>query len=705
MTAVVIPFVGLPERTARENLEAFIVRAKAHRLFTGIHAVDWSSNSWDLRSFANTRGQNPSGYVLHFTTHETTTRGRRLKTAEDLAEPFLSATKAVLVSFMVHTGMSSPSKMLTTLRVVEKAFRDLAKVPDLCDLTPEVLDRATGILQASVTDLWTYGRFLERLVHEMVNPGRLATAHLLWRSPFPYIGAKRSDRVSTNAGKVEGSDKLPHLKCVLDLASVFREATSTADLVITSWFALAMFSPTRVNEILTLPINCETEMEGVYGLSWLPLKGASPMTKFATNDEWAEVARMAIGRLRELGASARKAATWYAENPDRLYLPEGMEHLRGEPLTTWEICRILGIEGGFTQGCKLDKTLVRLDSFTTDPEKISGIARFMRLHEFSSVERYATAVLPSGFPLADKRQELMAADALFCLPRHAMHSEGASLYLYVPDLVNYSQIVHELGSKPTGTTVFSRHGLLDPRSGEPWRLATHQPRHLLNTLAQSKHLSETLIAFWSGRKRVDQNIWYNHVPHEAFIEAYVTMGKNAPREIGVVGPLADKVEKRARSEMVTHDTALRLEVGSIISTRYGLCRHNYALTPCPKDKNCIGCGENTFIKGDERQVTEARKQLAISEAAVANCLKAIADGEPGVKRWLAKHEQAAARWALALERLTDTALADGTLITLPPPAVSQTRAGLTLAIREAETPAIARDEVDLESMLALGGEV
>lgn len=703
MTAVVVPFVGLPERTARENLEAFIERAKRLRFFNGPHAVDWASNSWDLRPFANTRGQNPAGYVLHYTNHETSSRGRRSRTAEDMPEPFLSAAKAVLANFFVSTGMASPSRMLTALRAVEKAFRDLAKVPDLCDLTPEVLDRAAGILQASVTDLWTFGRFLERLVHETVNPGRLATAHLLWRSPFPYGGAKRSDRVSTNAGEIESSDKLPHLKCVLDLAGIFRDATSSADLVVTSWFALAMFSPTRANEILTLPVNCETEMEGVYGISWVPLKGGSPMTKFATNDEWEAVARAAIGRLRELGAPARKAAKWYAENPGRLYLPEGMEHLRGEPLTTWEICRILGIEGGFTQGCKLDRTLVRLDSVTTDAERTGG-ARYMKLHEFSSVERYVTAVLPPGFPLADKRQEMMAADALFCLPRHAMHSEGGSLYLHVPDLVSYSQVVHELGSKPTGTTVFSRHGLLDPRSGKPWRLATHQPRHLLNTLAQSKHLSETLIAFWSGRKRVDQNAWYNHVPHEAFIEAYVTMGKNAPREIGVVGPLADKVEERARREMVTHDTALRLEVGSIISTRYGLCRHNYALTPCPKDKNCIGCGENTFIKGDERQIAEARKQLAISEAAVTNCLKAIADGEPGVERWLTKHEQAAARWGLALERLTDPALTDGTLITLPPPAVSQTQTGLTLAIRDTEAPTVARDEPDLETMLALGGD-
>ena len=125
---------------------------------------------------------------------------------------------------------------------------------------------------------------------------------------------------------------------------------------------------------------------------------------------------------------------------------------------------------------------------------------------------------------------------------------------------------------------------------------SHQPRHLLNTLAQSKHVSQALIAFWSGRKRVDQNSWYDHVPHEAFIELFVALGDEAPREIKAVGPLADKVADRARLEMITHAEAMRLEVGSVISTRFGLCRHNYALTPCPKDKNCIGCGKNTSSK-------------------------------------------------------------------------------------------------------------
>lgn len=269
-------------------------------------------------------------------------------------------------------------------------------------------------------------------------------------------------------------------------------------------------------------------------------------------------------------------------------------------------------------------------------------------------------------------------------------------------LISDNQINKSLNHQTN--SIFRRHNLGNPDTGDVWAMTTHQPRHFLNTLAQSKYLSQTLIAFWSGRKKLEQNQWYNHIPHEAFIEAYVEMGQQAPREIRVKGPLDDKIADRARKEQISKEEALKLELGSIIATRYGLCRHNYALTPCPKDKACIDCGENTFIKGDERQITEARKQLAISQAALENCRRAIADGEPGVERWLLKHETGVTRWTMALEQLTNPAVSEGTLITLPAPEISETKTGLSRNIRIAENPEAVTSGDGLFEFLALGGD-
>ncbi len=695
--AMIIPFVGIERRAAQENLEALIAQSKGHGWFLpGPHAVDWSANSWDLRPFVHGRGQLP-GLVVHFTTVETTRRGPRAANAIDFAQPFLEAAKALVVEFSRTASMVSPGKFVAALRYVEKAFRDLDLAPDICELTPAVLDRAAEMIGAELADSWTHGRMLERLVHEYVNRGRLSRLHLLWRTPFKYKGARRNDRVNKTGGAGETSDKLPHLKCILDLAGVFHTSGFVPDLVVTSWFALAMFAPSRVTEILTLPLRCATEMDDVFGISWRPLKGGMPLTKFAATDEWANVAKKAIRRLDEIGAKCRAAAKWYEDNPGQLYLPPGWEHMRGQPLTKWEVARIVGKSKGLVPYSGLDRALEANGQFTRDPNRLGGRSGRSRLYTFESVERYVTSILPEGFPYADRKHGLKVSEALFCLPLDVLRGYADTLE-YVPSMITYSQIKHELGSKPTGQTLAARHNLLDPDTGKPWKLNTHQPRHLLNTLAQSKHLSQALIAFWSGRKKVSQNAWYDHLPQEVFIEAFLRMGDQAPVPIKVVGPLDDKVAERSRKEAVSYEDALRLELGSTINTRFGLCRHNYTLTPCPKDKNCIGCGENTFIKGDARHLTEARSQLEISRRAVAQCRQAIAEDEPGVEKWLEKHLEREARWAMALEKLTDPAIPDGTLITLPPPDHSQSKAGLSAEIRAAELAVPKSTEDDLAIM-------
>jgi hypothetical protein len=53
---------------------------------------------------------------------------------------------------------------------------------------------------------------------------------------------------------------------------------------------------------------------------------------------------------------------------------------------------------------------------------------------------------------------------------------------------------------------------------------------------------------------------------------------------------------------------------------------------------------------------------------------------------LLKHETSVARWTMALERLTDRTVEEGTLITLPAPEVSETKAELSRNIRFEENP-------------------
>lgn len=208
-------------------------------------------------------------------------------------------------------------------------------------------------------------------------------------------------------------------------------------------------------------------------------------------------------------------------------------------------------------------------------------------------------------------------------------------------------------------------------------------------------MSEALIAFWSGRKNVSQNEWYDHLPQEALIEAYLKLGEQA-RPVRVEGHLKDKVESISIQHGLTRDEALRLELGATHRTRYGICRHDHALTPCPKDKDCVNCTEHTFVKGDKRHHDEAEFQHKLHAKAVADAEKAVEEGQPGATRWLKLNQPKLERWRLVLDMMNDPAIPDGTLLTLPPSENSQSKAGLAQAVRliNVDTQAVDKQSFD-----------
>lgn len=682
MTALVIPFVGRSERTARENLASLIEHSKGARFFIGPNAQEWSASTWDLTAFLPQPGRKP--VMAHFTTLETTRSGNRSPTAEEFPEPFLGAAKAITIEFLRTTATRSPAQPLAALRLIEKAFRDMAIEPDICNLSPAVLDRAQSLAIERYTTPWTKGRHLERIANEFVNPARIVSIPVFWKTSIQFKKPKRNDEVNKSGGAAGNTARLPHLKAILDLSGVFYSSKKPEDVVITSWFALTMFAPSRVNEVLSLPLDCATQMNGAFGVSWRPLKGGQPKTNFGVTEEWELVALEAIERLAILGETSRTAAKWYEENPDQLYLPPGMERLRGQPITLWEAAQILGRTKPLSSGSQPERALERV-GITTDVERARPNikAGTTKVFSFASLERFVLASLPNGWPYIDERHGLKASEALFCLPANILRAY-ADTERYMPTFISLDQISHELGSKPGGKTIFARHGLINPKTGLAWSITTHQPRHLLNTLAQSKHLSQELIAFWSGRKSVRQNDYYDHMPQEFYLEEWLLFDEQASRQIDVVGPLEHKLEERSRREIISKEDALRLELGSMITTRFGLCRHDFSLTGCPRDKDCINCGENTFVKGVEEHLCEARAQLDLNIKAAQTAREAVSLGRRGAERWLGRHEEKAARWQLAVNSLTNPNIAEGTLITLPPVEHPQSKTGLADEIRKVE---------------------
>lgn len=694
-------FAGKADLTAKQNLIGFNSHAATNCPFSNI---TWTDNSWDISTFLIGRNQGRTKKIAHFKSLRDKS-GSKSTVAMPFKMPFLEFAKSAFSEIMRRFKLQEYRRFLYALQAIEQSLLDAEVEPCVTRVNANILDGASDILRSRFKDAWSVGRCLERIVTDIIIPARLVNHNLSWKSSIPYQQVVRGDRLDPTM-REENTSKLPHIQSILDLAKIHHESESLPDNITTGFVSLAMFAPSRASEILTLPVNCITSAQGdegeIMGISWRPAKGGSPMTKFSTSDASEDIAKQAVEFFTELGASARVAAKWYADNPGQLYLPPGFEHLRGQPLTLREASLILGRKTAIQSGHARRVGLEPLGQKTHDPERVDELsgARGTSLFSWDSLEQTVLAKLPATFPILDGASGLMWHEALFLIPEHAMRP-NVEAFMNVPSTITTNMLNNQLGSNPSGITVFSRNGMAH-KDGSPIAITTHQFRHLLNTLAQSKHLSESLIAFWSGRKHFNQNSWYDHLPQEAFIEAYTKLGDNAPA-LSVQGPIADKARAMAENNGLTQDQALKIELGAIHSTRYGICRHDYALTPCPKDKDCTMCGEHAVVKGEPKHLAEARYQTEMHEKALQMAQQALENGEPGASRWIKHNEGRLQRWRLVLELLTDPKTPDGTFITLPPPEHSQSKTGLAQAVRIVNTVALDEDESadDLNTLLEL----
>jgi len=700
----IVHFVGKAGLAAGANLEKFISHAKVNTPFTNI---SWEENSWNITSFKIGKNQGKTKKIVHFKSLRDPS-GNKSTVEIPFSMPFLEFAKSAFSEIMRRFQLQEFRRYLYAMQAIEQALLDAGKTACVTEVDANILDDAANLLKSRFADAWSTGRCLERLITQIIAPAKLTPVPLEWGSPIDYKQPTRSDRVAPkNNDRVVS--RLPRVQTILDLAEIHHTSEHIPDRVVTAFVTLAMFAPSRGSEILTLPTDCIRHVQGedglMMGIAWDPAKGGMPLTKFAASEQFERLATETVEFLLDLGASARRVALWYAENPGQLYLPADMEHLRGQPITLYEATKILGKSTEIHPSHATRFGLLKSDGRTNDPCRTGKAGRYWAsLFDFISLEKAVLTKLPEIFPILDGSTGLKWHQALFVLPENVLNPVAETLH-NVPTVLSINQINHQLGANPNGNTIFSRHGKTE-RDGSPMAITTHGFRHLLNTLAQSKHLSESLIAFWSGRKSVKQNEWYDHVPQEAFIEAYLKLGDNVGG-IASGEALSEKVQGLIASHGLTEHEALGVELGAISVTRFGLCKHDYALTPCPLDKDCSNCSEHVFVKGDKRHRQEAEFQYNIHAKAVAAASIALAGGELGASRWLKQNQPRMERWALALEKMNDPSIPDGTMITLPPPEHTQSKTGLAHAVRMIATNIDQPPETDPadeaeEALMSLG---
>ncbi|NNG99923.1 hypothetical protein [Acinetobacter sp. ANC 5414] len=677
----IIDFSLAQNLEAQKNLEAFISFNKTNFIFPN---NNWDDNIWDITNFLKSKISNTKSKKVYFRS-VTENSTSKTKISIPISEPLLDFTKAVFCEIMREKKLSEYKRIIYTMQALEFALIDQKTPICVSEINIDILNLAESYLHSKYKDPWNIAKNLESIINNIIIKKQINKKIYNWSTTIMYTAPIRNDR--TQNDHIEGSkSKIPHLEEILALADIHHLSSHIPDKLVTCFVALAMFAPSRGSEILSLPIDCITKApQGdveIMGIKWRPLKGGAPLTKFAVTQEYEELATDAVNYLIEIGKPARDAAQWYKNNPNTLYLPPHLEHLRNQPITLWEVAQILGKENSI-KGCHafrygFSKPIGR----TTDKSRMLEKSHWVALYNFEELEHFIIGKLPQTFPIFDGRSEQYWHDSLFIFPKNILNPTADSL-LYVPEPMDIDRINKQLGSNPDGNTIFSRNNKKF-QNKKPMCVTSHQFRHLLNTLAQAKALSQELIAFWSGRKSVKQNDVYNHLSQESIIEAFTEL-ENQVEAIKQTGSLEKKVQAIAKINAIHYEEALKIELGSIHITQYGICRHDYSLTPCPKDKDCGNCGEFSVMKGNEKHRIEASYQVQLLEKALLDAKEAEQDGHTGAKRWIEVNEPKLERWQKIKAFLEDDSIPNNTMFTLADSSdYHQTKVGLAFAVRKFE---------------------
>ncbi|MFG0419588.1 hypothetical protein [Pseudomonas sp. zjy_8] len=464
---------------------------------------------------------------------------------------------------------------------------------------------------------------------------------------------------------------LPDLESCRVLAATFSEPSNNFETLVTSAFALLNYAPSRASEIVTLDINCITDLDG-FGLRFPSLaKNGGAVVKRAPCVEFEEIVRVAVDRLKVLSKSVRQSSAWYGNHPDSLYIPEHLAGLHAKSyFTAVEALEIIGYER--SDGC----TSIRL--YPNRPN--SPLYHFMppglsRLFEGEllfkgdevKVPVYGDSViskekllewirshLGTTFPYVDGVSGVRCENSIFIYPVSSRYPTTNISWQckYVPDFFSTSKLQMH----------FSR--LFFRSIGrEELSIKSHTMRHLLNTLAQTKHIDQRIVAMWSGRSSVEQNADYDHRSMEEKTEAVDVDSISFKYEFG--GFLNDLYNSEYEDKGVSTERFFQEVVGSLHVTELGFCRHNYASGPCPNVFQCVDCPEHCFTKS-ERGRSAASKMIQklipvieLARVAVDNC-------EPGADKFLEVHERKLSRYKKQLQICMDEEIPSDALCSLPP---------------------------------------
>ena len=611
MTAEIIVFKPRDELRAEENLQEFIDACRKSNIFDAQKNFD--ENSWEANRL---KGHNTIQRLIVSTLEA----ARMNMPAPVMAQPFLDFAKATIIYLQGMRPVVTYGQRLAALRCLDAALQTWNKGAKPTEISTEILDAAVNLAKKQYTPGIAYrvaGQL--RIISNFLRTKRFINL----RQPWEH-GLKKPSETGSRISKealAAREKKLPSAATLRALAGIFQTATELGDVVVSSYCALMICAPERVNEALRLRRNCFVEGEGEFlgklGLRWPGSKGFENTTKWLPT-EMVPVAREAIGRLLKASLPAHHLAVWYTKNPKKLFIHAGARHLEGQDLlTTRDIALLLwGDEELLVAAAIWAKLTKRLTSVRLDSKRVA--------YHFADVERAVLSMLPATFPYMPGDPTLLCSDSIAIARTNDMSRQKSS-YLCMFSCVSYSALDARFCTSRDLPSMFERFEYTED-DGSRIDFRTHSLRHYLNMLAQSGGLSSAEIAIFSGRKDVSQNRAYDHMTSE---EAQIPVSK------ALRGGFTAELEPLPVERQLFARADFRgIGLAAAHTTDFGWCAHDFAAEPCQMHRDCINCEEQECIKGESHKESNLRLLKRETEHLLQKARAALDENEYGADAWV-----------------------------------------------------------------------
>ncbi len=652
----IVHFTPKQTQTAKENLATFIkLCRKKLTVFGACGEIDSESgvSLWDMNDWETVKGDK-SVKVRFSKLGEA--RGEAYKT---LSSPFIDFAKAYIKHIYTDNPVISFNPQMNALKVFEKVLIDVHGDSDLLKLDGRGLAHIPTVvsgagMQASTANQMGY--HLEKILtfcrKNLFTPS-LPSWTNIYRRPRKDISIDLTDQ-----SKEIQAQKLPSDEEMYLLADFFREAPNLGleAEYFSSLFVFLMVAPSRASELsdLTLdPFIWEKNKAGEkkLGIRWYPAKNGVSGVKWVP-DCMKNAVLEAHKRLLIISQPAREMAQFSIDHPNVLPLPNGQRsdellnpHM---PMTIKEFQEVMGFDNDGLHSFPANKWINKIRAENNDNVTFKALGEYLYQQNTKPFKKFPT--------LSTKQDKVNITESLVLYRENEFH-KWISPRPFSFRWASVNQINQRLSGKSDGSqkSLFEKYDF-KLKDGSFLKLTTHQPRHWLNTKAQSGGMDELVLARWSGRAKITDNRSYDHRTQE-----------EKSREVALLmndDDITIPVKIEANLPVTFKDIGKDLD-GAAIVTELGICEHDYAMTPCGRHGDCETCKEMVCIKGFSSSLEQLKKREKEVETQWEKATKDHERGIFGTDRWVSNHSWRLAHIKTKIILLEDDRIPDGTPIRIP----------------------------------------